>query len=223
MKPSVYHPKTFTLIELLVVIAIIAILASMLLPALSKAREKGKSAACQSNLRQSGILMNMYTSANNEFSPPGLMGSGASQQYWVIYFSKEKVWNPVLRCPSLVGLGYFNDTTGDNGRQRGSYVYNRFLAKRKQGTVKNAATKIMLIDGVQGNGALLQPPGCPGGSGESEYYAAIVKYMDREMHKLGCNALMGDGSIRFFKTNDLSGKPHLKDYTVIGNEWEYGR
>jgi len=88
----------FTLIELLVVIAIIGILAAMLLPALARAKESGKSIACNNNLRQLGMAMQMYVGDNQGTLPPHIISSRWPDKFFENYGKNVKV----LLCPSEI-------------------------------------------------------------------------------------------------------------------------
>jgi prepilin-type N-terminal cleavage/methylation domain-containing protein/prepilin-type processing-associated H-X9-DG protein len=147
-KPGIYRGRqgAFTLIELLVVITIIAILAAMLLPALNRAKQKAKQAACTSNLRQIGLALTMYGHDYNQY--PGDLRTANGTYIWpprlLAYMGNNRkaffcpaalpqsAWDPAVNptVKTVVGedgkVDYYGIVTGASDSQgtRFSYGYN---------------------------------------------------------------------------------------------------
>jgi prepilin-type N-terminal cleavage/methylation domain-containing protein len=108
----------FTLIELLVVIAIIAILASMLLPALARAKEEAHRAQCKSNMHQVGLTVMMYAHDSLDAYPSALRDDGLYHCGWIgsnvmiMLTNSLRLQSNVLCCPDKIrdGVWYWSDT-----------------------------------------------------------------------------------------------------------------
>lgn len=120
------HARGFTLIELLVVIAIIAILAAMLLPALSKAKAQAQSTVCKNHLRQMSLALQSYVTDNNRRYPylvqrqidSVLLWEQALTPYYPVNYTNQD-----YHCPGYKGPMTYN-FLGSSNYTVGSYAYN---------------------------------------------------------------------------------------------------
>ena len=162
--------RGFTLIELLVVVSIIALLVSILLPALGGAREQTRTVMCANNLRQLALAAELYAGNNDGFWPPCTNASGNNAYYDVSDFLEyvavdevrhERALETVMTCPKLRALHYKTAGWTSEG-VISDYAVNWGLGSRglPAGKIRTPSEKVFMADcpGAHWFSARTNPP-----------------------------------------------------------------